>query len=82
MRFYEILLGILIIISALCVTCFTFLSKKEGKGLSAAIGGIGSTMKERKIAPVEKLFTRMVWIGAGTGGSVIIILAVISAHVN
>lgn len=80
MKAYEVVLGVLAILAALTVILFTFISKKEGKGLSAAIGGMSSSMAANRDGGNKALFTRMVWCGAICCVIAIVVLGIMTAH--
>ena len=83
MNIAEVVLGSVVILSVLAVSAGVLVSKNNGKGLSAAIGGMASpSMMEKKISSSDKMVEKIVIAGASVCGVAVMILGMIAAHVR
>lgn len=80
MNIAEILLGVVTIASGVVLTAGVLLSKSNGKGLSAAIGGVGMGIQGKGKSPAETMIDRAVIIGAAVCGVSTLVLGIIAAH--
>lgn len=80
MNIADILLGVVTIASGVVVTAGVLLSKSNGKGLSAAIGGVGMDMQGKGKSSAETVIDKAVMIGAATCGISTLALGIIAAH--
>lgn len=80
MNIAEILLGVVTIASGVVLTAGVLLSESNGKGLSAAIGGVGMGMQGKGKSPAETMIDRAVIIGAAVCGVSTFVLGIIAAH--
>lgn len=80
MNIVEILLGVVTIASGVVLTAGVLLSKSNGKGLSAAIGGVGMGIQGKEKSPAETMIDRTVIIGAAVCGVSTLVLGIIAAH--
>lgn len=80
MNIADILLGVVTIASGVVVTAGVLLSKSNGKGLSAAIGGVGMGMQGKGKSSVETVIDKAVMIGAAACGISTLALGIIAAH--
>ena len=76
----DILLGVVTIASGVVVTAGVLLSKSNGKGLSAAIGGVGMGMQGKGKSSAETVIDKAVMIGAAACGISTLALGIIAAH--
>ncbi len=82
MNIAEVVLGSVVILSGLAVSAGVLVSKNNGKGLSAAIGGMSPSMMEKKISSSDKMVEKIVIAGASVCGVAVMILGMIAAHVR
>lgn len=82
MNIAEVVLGSVVILSGLAVSVGVLISKNNGKGLSAAIGGMSPSMMEKKVSASDKVVERIVIAGASVCGMATVILGMIAAHVK
>lgn len=80
MNIADILLGVVTIASGVVVTAGVLLSKSNGKGLSAAIGGVGMGMQGKGKSSAETVIDKAVMIGAAACGIGTLALGIIAAH--
>lgn len=80
MNIADILLGVVTIASGVVVTAGVLLSKSNGKGLSAAIGGVGMGMQGKGKSSAETVIDKVVMIGAAACGISTLALGIIAAH--
>jgi preprotein translocase subunit SecG len=80
MNIADILLGVVTIASGVVVTAGVLLSKSNGKGLSAAIGGVGMGMQGKGKSSAETVIDKAVMIGAAACGISTLALGIIAAH--
>lgn len=80
MNIADILLGVVTIASGVIVTAGVLLSKSNGKGLSAAIGGVGMGMQGKGKSSAETVIDKAVMIGAAACGISTLALGIIAAH--
>ena len=80
MNIADILLGVVTIASGVVVTAGVLLSKSNGKGLSAAIGGVGMGMQGKGKSSAENVIDKAVMIGAAACGISTLALGIIAAH--
>ena len=80
MNIADILLGVVTIASGVVVTAGVLLSKSNGKGLSAAIGGVGMGMQGKGKSSAETVIDKAVMIGATACGISTLALGIIAAH--
>lgn len=80
MNIVDILLGVVTIASGVVVTAGVLLSKSNGKGLSAAIGGVGMGMQGKGKSSAETVIDKAVMIGAAACGISTLALGIIAAH--
>ena len=80
MNIADILLGVVTIASGVVVTAGVLLSKSNGKGLSAAIGGVGMGMQGKGKSSAETVIDKAVMIGAAACGISTLTLGNIAAH--
>lgn len=80
MNIADILLGVVTIASGVVVTAGVLLSKSNGKGLSAAIGGVGMGMQGKGKSSAETVIDKAVMIGAAACGVSTLALGIIAAH--
>lgn len=80
MNIADILLGVVTIASGVVVTAGVLLSKSNGKGLSAAIGGVGMGMQGKGKSSAETVIDKAVMIGAAVCGISTLALGIIAAH--
>lgn len=80
MNIADILLGVVTIASGVVVTAGVLLSKSNGKGLSAAIGGVGMGMQGKGKSSAETVIDKAVMIGAAACGISTLTLGIIAAH--
>lgn len=80
MSIIEIALGAVIVLGAITVTLGVLASKEEGKGLSAAIGGLGATMSEKSKSHIDKTINKIIVCGAVVCGAGVLALNIAAAH--
>lgn len=80
MNIADVLLGVVTIASGVVVTAGVLLSKSNGKGLSAAIGGVGMGMQGKGKSSAETVIDKAVMIGAAACGISTLALGIIAAH--
>ena len=66
MNWYEIALGVVLVVVSLLIIVFTLAQEQKGQGLSGAIGGIAdSYMAKSKAKSIDaKLAKATKWVGA------------------
>lgn len=79
MNIVEIMLGVVTIVSAVALTAGVVVSKSEGKGLSATIGGVGAEMQKGK-ASIDKTIDKAIMASGAVCGVSILVLGIIAAH--
>lgn len=80
MTVIEIILGCLLLIAAVGISAASLLVKKQGKGLSAAIGGASDLMKSNADGGADAMLTKIIIILAAASTVIIIAMGILSAH--